>query len=191
MRTHAVSQHLLFLCSTSKIDPGLPTFLTCMLMLAWAAALRERAGVPHFSLHCTLLNVMTEIAFQPVRRRYMALVFTQDKRQHGMGGRLNLCTDGICTAFCWKTHPGSVRCCTKAGFPASAGTYSCLYSSFYSIFPPFVVRPFLLRSRRALHHIPLSFPCAPSQNIMCPTGKCSQNHFLQTTSQNIMQRFLV
>lgn len=37
MRTHTVSQHLLFLCSTFKIDAGLPTFLTCIWQKVIAA----------------------------------------------------------------------------------------------------------------------------------------------------------
>lgn len=37
MRTRAVKQHLLFLHSTSKIDAGLPTFLTCIRQKVIAA----------------------------------------------------------------------------------------------------------------------------------------------------------
>lgn len=142
------------------------------LYLGMSSCSKGRAGVPHFSLHCRLLSVTTEIALQPVRRRHMVLVFTQDKRQHGMGGRLNLCVDGVHAACHGKIRPlEPVRCCTKAVFPASAGTYSCLYSSFCSIFSPFVVRPFLLGSRSALHPIPLSFPCCPLVEHHVPDRK--------------------
>lgn len=76
-------------------------------VLAYVAAVREPAGVPRAGLCCALVDVMTEITLQPVRRRHMILFVTQNKRPHGTVGRRNLPTRGIHAARRGKMLLGS------------------------------------------------------------------------------------
>lgn len=43
--------------------------------------------------------ILLEIAFQPVRRRYMILFVTKNKRHHSTEGRRNLSKDTMCRAY--------------------------------------------------------------------------------------------
>lgn len=111
----------------SDLDQAMSALLGLVLgawearMLAVAATTWEPAGVPCTSLCCMLVGIMTEITFQPVRRRYMILFATQNKSTTAQEGDSNLSTDRICATCCGKMHLGSVQCCTKTGFPGAEG----------------------------------------------------------------------
>jgi len=102
-----------------------------------------------------------------------------------MGGRLNLRMMGSLQHTVGKSIHSLSKAAQKLGSQHLQGL------TVYSIFMKFVVKPFLLKFSRTLHHIPLSSASVPLQNTMCLMGKCSHNHFLQTASQNIIQQFLV
>lgn len=84
-------------------------------VLAQVAAVREPAGVPRAG---ALVDAMTEITLQPVRRRQMILFLTQDTRPCGTVGRRNLSRDGIHAACHGKIFLGSVLCYMRAGTPS-------------------------------------------------------------------------
>lgn len=76
-------------------------------MSVWAAAARESAGAPHASLCSVLVGIVKKTTLLLVRGRHMILCFTQDKKHHGMGGRLNLSTNRIFAVRCGNIHVGS------------------------------------------------------------------------------------
>ena len=95
-------------------------WVVCMLL-----CLCHCRGVSWSSPHllcCLLVNVKTEITLQPVRRRYMILHVTQNKRHHGMRGKRKLSKDILCAVCHGESIWGSVQRCTKGGFPASDRT---------------------------------------------------------------------
>lgn len=53
--------------------------------------------------------ILLEIAFQPVRRRYMILFVTKNKRHHSTEGRRNLSKDTMCRAY----HGKDLRVCPR------------------------------------------------------------------------------
>lgn len=59
--------------------------------------------VPDFILHCTLLDVKKEIAFQPLKKDRYFWVLSK-MIWEGMGRRLNLCMDGSCAACHGEIH---------------------------------------------------------------------------------------
>ena len=102
-------------CSLEPCTSGLRSLYISMSSLS-------NDGVPHASLCCALVDVITEmITFQPVRRRYTILLGPQYKRHHGMGGKRSLSTDNLCSLPWEKSIQGPFRC-TNAGFPASERT---------------------------------------------------------------------
>lgn len=141
------------------------------------------ARVPCSSLHCMLLDVLTERAFQPVKRRYMFLFFDTRLKALWYGREAERLHRQDLRSVLWENLYGICPVSHKCWVPAICR--DVFLSIFLFLFFLYAIC-LLLRSKRAMHHNPLSFPCAPLKNTTCLMAKCSHNHFLQTTSQNIM-----
>lgn len=74
------------------------------------------------------------------RRRF---VFTQDERDHGMGGRTHLSMDRT-TAHQGKIRAGSIQCCMSTEFPATGRARGL---------PPSCISPFTLTNTAILCHL--------------------------------------
>lgn len=99
----------------------------------------------------------------PVEMGNAVLVVTCNKRHHSMGGRLSCSTQRNCAQCATSVYPGSFRCSTEAGLPASEGKSDLLAISIYLPISILLLKQFhyVISSHVFLTEI-WKEPCAPS-----------------------------